>query len=1186
MLHTNFVHLHVHSHYSLLDGAARINDLVDAARRFHMPAVALTDHGSMFGAVEFYQCALKRGIKPIIGFEAYVCSKNRKIHSPDNKETFHLVLLAQNNEGYRNLVKLATFAYTEGFYYKPRIDHELLEQYSSGIIALSACLKGEIPNSLLKGDKEKAKEIVQYYQRVFGKNNFYIEIQNHGIAEQLRVLNPLVDLARECDAPLVATNDLHYVNPEDWEAQDALLCLGTNAKIDDEKRMRFGSRDFYFKSPQEMTSLFSEWPDALENTVLIAERCNVQLKFGDSILPEFDLPDGKTSESYLTELCNKGLIWRYGSDNPGKHIIERLEYELSVIKRMGFCDYFLIVWDFIDYAKRCGIPVGPGRGSAAGAIVAYLLGITDIDPLKYDLLFERFLNPERISMPDIDVDFSDEDRGTVLDYVKEKYGKGRVSQIITFNFMLAKMAIRDIGRVLGISLSEVDRIAKMVPDKPGTHIKKAISEVPELKEIFENGTPEQKKLLRIAGTVDGLARHTGVHACGVVVSKVDLQEIVPLYVDKDKNIVTQYEKKAVEDIGLLKMDFLGLKTLSILKNALNNIKESRGITIELERIPIDDQKVYALLSKGLSLGVFQLESSGMRSLLTRLRPTVFEDIVALLAMYRPGPLKSGMVEDFVKRKHGEVDTAYPHESLEPILKDTYGVYLYQEQVMKTSNVLAGFSMAQADGLRKAMGKKQIDKMEKLGKLFVKGAIEKGVDGELATKIYNLMAGFGEYGFNKSHSAAYAVITYRTAYLKTHYPVEFMAAVLYSEINNTNKIAEYIQECGALGIKILPPDINKSFSPFKVENDCIRFGLSGLKGIGEGAVEILVCERDKNGPYKSLSDLTRRVDTRVVNSRVIDALIKSGAFDEFGLKKSQLLAMTEEALKSGQVLQKNRNSGQTTFFDLQGDIGESMGNTDVLPPDIPELPDKELLLNEKEVFGFYLTGNPYASFSSIGKAFNTCSISDIFEFSERMKNKELKESELSYFCDNPMRISGILTTFKRHTTKKGDTMAFITLEADNATIDVSVFPKTYEVCSHKLIPDEPLFLVVQAQVMDDSIKLNAEKVLSISDLGEENFGRILLNIPAKVANKDTYNRLLDLIKKYRGNTNVYIDLESEDGSIMKIMLPKKYSCAINSVFFKDWETICGEETAKLKFNNLDVFMKRNNFKRRIFEKNNA
>jgi len=1164
MYHTNFVHLHVHSHYSLLDGAAPVKGIVDAARRFRMPAIAITDHGNMFGAIELYQYALKRGVKPIIGFEAYLTGGS---HTDRSRELplYHIVLLARNIEGYRNLVKLSTLGFTEGFYYKPRIDFEMMEKYSAGLIALSACLAGEIPRELLKEDREAAKAAIKRYQKIFGAENFYVEIQDHGIPEQRKILKDLVDVARSCDAPIVASNDSHYVKPEDWEAQDALLCLSTNAKIDDVKRMRFQTREFYLKSPQEMSDLFAEYPEAISNTLRIAERCNVELSLGKSILPNFPIPDGKTSESYMTELCYQGMIWRYG-ENPREELTTRLEYELSVIKRMGFCDYFLIVWDFIKAAIEMGVPVGPGRGSAAGSIVAYLLGITDIDPIKYGLLFERFLNPERISMPDIDIDFSDDGRQRVIDYVVAKYGRNKVSSIITFNFMLAKMAIRDIGRVLGMELSEVDRIAKMVPEKPGTHLKKVLYEVPELKEVLAHGSDQQKKLLRIAETVDGLVRHTGVHASGIVISHQDLMDIVPLYLDKNKELMTQYEKNAIESIGLLKMDFLGLKTLTIIQRALENIKVAQGIELDLTKAPIDDPKSYELLQQALTMGIFQLESAGMRNLIARLKPSVFEDIIALLAMYRPGPLSSGMVDDFVERKHGRKSLDYPHPDLEPVLKDTYGVFLYQEQVMQTANILANFSMAQADALRKAMGKKIAEVMEKMGKLFVKGAVERGVPQEKAQEIFDLMAGFAEYGFNKSHSAAYAVITFRTAYLKAHYPVEFMAAVLSAEISNTDKVAEYVDECRTINIEILTPDVNISESLFKVDKGNVRFGMSAIKGVGASAVESIVATREKDGPFKSLGDFTRRVNTSQVNSRVIDALIKAGAFDSFGLKKSQLIAMSTEALKSGQSAQKSRSAGQITFFDVFGEDAEGMGDIDLTPPDVPELTEKELLASEKEVFGFYLTGDPFNAVAPLGRVFSTHTLSGILEAGE------------GKIC----RIAGILTAYKRHITKKGDYMAFLTIEADNASLDVTLFPRSYQEYHHQLKIDEPMFMVVQTQLVDGTVKINAEKILTIDDFNEEGFSKITFEVPPSVAMRENYQKLLGILQKSPGNTPFLLKIYSPEGPKVLLKPPARFRINLNPGLIKSWEKLCGRNSLKIEFPLIEVVNQRNNRYRKGFK----
>ncbi len=1229
---SNFVHLHVHSHYSLLDGAATVKSIVEAAKRFNMPAVCITDHGNMFAAIELYHEAEKNKMKPIMGFEAYITAGSRFDKTKESYHKFpthHLVLLAKNEIGYKNLLKLNSAGHIEGFYYKPRIDHEILEKHSEGLIALSACLAGEIPAALLADDREKAISILKYYQSVFGKENFYVELQNHGLPEQEKILRPLVEIARECEAPLVATNDSHYVNPEDWETQDALLAMATQTTLDNPERFRFGSKEFYYKSPSEMEKIFGEWPEAIENTKKIADQCNVTIKFGESLIPVCPVPEGKTEESYVREICYKGLYENYGP-NPKKEVVERLEFELETIKKMGYFGYFLIVWEFINWARENGIPVGPGRGSAAGAIVSYCMHITDIDPIEYDLLFERFLNPERISMPDIDVDFSDDGRPEVIRHVQELYGVPKVSQIITFNYMLAKNAIRGVGRIMGMPVGEVGKIAKLVPDKPGTHLKNCLEEVPELKDLKENGTDEEKKLLRLATAVDGLASHTGVHACGIIISRMDLEEVSP--VTKDPNakegelslVVSQYEKHAVEDIGLLKMDFLGLKTLTVLQKAFINVEETHanasseekdeltavkrfldlrekvdknnpiGTTLSekvnervKELLKFNDKAVFELLQKGLTLGVFQLESAGMRGLLKRLLPSEFTDIIALLAMYRPGPLKSGMVDDFVERKHGRAELAYPHPLLEPVLKDTYGVYLYQEQVMLTSRVLAGFTKGQADSLRKAMGKKIKEKMVEMGEKFVKGAIERGVDPKLAQDIFDKMAGFAEYGFNKSHSAAYAVVTYRTAYMKAHYPAEFMASCLTSETDDTDKLAEYVDECRALGIEVLPPDVNHSFGDFKVEGKNIRYGLSGLKGVGSGPVEAIEKARKEGGLFKDLGDFIQRVSSDQINVRVLDALVKSGAFDCFGLKKSQLLQMCEEGLKQTQSQRKAKNSGQFSFFDVLGGEASGMGNIEIKVPNVPEFSDKELLQGEKEVFGYYLTGDPYEPVAPIGKVFSNASLASLAKHSNKSKdNSEIEEedessseSNLSSYENATFRVCGIMTAMKKVVTKKGDTMAFVTIEANNASLEVTIFPKTYEECSHKLQIDEPLFMIIQTQVRDGAVSANAEKVFVLEDFDQDSFTKLSFDIPKNCSSRVFYEQLLDVLRKSPGQTSFTISVITDEERKVYLRPPGRFRVALTPVLVKEWERICGKNSLKIAFPNLDSLVQKNGYRKK-------
>lgn len=1182
----NFVHLHTHSHYSLLDGAASVKGIVDAAAAFGMPAVCITDHGNMFSCIELYQTALKKGLKPIFGFEAYITPSKITVRDP-KMPLFHLVLLAQNMTGYKNLLKLASIGYTEGFYRKPRIDYECLEQYSEGLIGLGACLKGEIPQALLNDDKAKAVEILKRYQKIFGIENFYVEIQNHGIPDQIKILEPLVELARENNAPIVATNDSHYLMPDDWETQDALLALGTNTTLDDPKRFKFQSHEFYYKSPEEMNALFAKWPDSIENTVKIADRCNVQIQMGKSILPEFKVPEGMTASSYLRQLCVEGIKRRYG-ENPSNDVLERYEFEMGTIEKMGYPAYFLIVYDFINEARKMGIPVGPGRGSAAGSIVSYLLGITDICPIKYDLLFERFLNPDRISMPDIDVDFSDEGRPKVIEYVQKKYGKKRVSQIITFNFMLAKMAIRDMGRVLGMPLDRINEIAKLVPEKPGTHLKSCLTEIPELKEIYENGTPEEKKLLKLASNVDGMARHTGVHACGIIISAMDLDEVSPLYVDPKAKIgelnlvVSQYEKHAVEDIGLLKMDFLGLKTLTVLQNAVKNVKITRNLEVDLEHLDFEDTKVYQLLQKGLTLGVFQLESTGMRGLLKKLLPDRFTDIIALLAMYRPGPLKSGMVDDYVQRKHGLQEVKYPHPSLEPVLKDTYGVYLYQEQVMLTSRVLAGFTKGQADALRKAMGKKIKEKMVEMGEKFVKGAIERGVDAELAQDIFDLMAGFAEYGFNKSHSAAYAVVTYRTAYMKAYYPKEFMAACLTSESGNTDKLAEYVNECRALGFEVLPPDINKSLGDFSVEGDTVRYGLSAIKGIGSEPVDNIVKAREKLGPFKDICDFIQRIDTRVVNNRVLSALVLSGAFDCFKLNKAQMMVMVEDALKKVQSSNKHKNPGQSTFFEAMGEEASGFGNIVVDIPEIPEFSERELMFKEREVLGYFLTSDLLRPIEIVERTFCNIKISTLAEYTQRNNdakkendsqgdnadsnnaNQDFSDRELEAYNNKYFKVCGTVIEVKKIITKKEQKMAIVTIEAHNSRISMAVFPEQYKDYSYKLMVDEPIFAIIKTQVKDGAVNINADAIYNLVDFDNADLTKMALFIPKKLCDKNNYIRLKTCLENSPGNIPATIRLITPDDKKVTISTSSELNVALTPQLISDWTRICGQDSIRLSF----------------------
>ncbi|MDP3050946.1 MAG: DNA polymerase III subunit alpha, partial [Eubacteriales bacterium] len=928
-----FVHLHVHSEYSLLDGAARIKDLVKRAADSGMPALALTDHGCMFGIVDFYRSCKKAGINPVLGCEVYVAPRglNDRQAGVDDKMT-HLVLLAENEQGYRNLLTLVSQGYTQGFYYKPRVDKELLARHHEGLIALSGCLAGDVASLILKGKSKKALETAAEYRDIFGKHNYYLELQDHGLEEQARVNRELLEIARNIDLPLVATNDIHYVNASDAEVQDILLCIQTGKTVNDPQRLRFNSQEFYFKSGAEMARLFAETPTAMANSLSIANRCHVTLDFDTYHLPEYRVPPGHDADSYLRELCLRGTRERYGEISDS--IQKRLDFELRVISEMRYSSYFLIVWDFIRFAREEGVLVGPGRGSAAGSLVAYALKITNLDPLPYGLLFERFLNPERVSMPDIDIDFCYERRGEVIDYVFEKYGRDCVAQIITFGTMAAKAAVRDVGRALGMPYGEVDRVAKLIPAELGVTIDKALA-TPELKSVYDED-PQVAKLIELARALEGTPRHASIHAAGVVIAREKLTSYLPLYRTTDGVVATQFAKETVEDLGLLKMDLLGLRTLTVIGDAVKMIRAKRGLTLDIDCIPLDDAASYDLLGRGDTVGVFQLESSGMRGILRDMKPETFEDVIALVALYRPGPLGSGMVEDFIKRKHGEIPVKYAHPTLEPILRDTYGIILYQEQVMRIASELAGFSLGEADLLRRAMGKKKPEIIAGLRSQFIDGAQDNQVDPEVAGQIFDLMAFFAGYGFNKSHSAAYALIAYQTAYLKANYPLEYMAALLTSVRDNADKISVNVEECRRMGVEVLPPDLNESLDTFTTSGGKLRFGLAAVRNVGVGAVQAIIDSRDQDGPFTSLADFAQRLDSRVMNRRILEGLVRAGAFASLGHSRAQLLAVLDEAVGISQSAQKEKASNQLTLFG--GWTGRQAYTLDF--PEVLDFPQKE------------------------------------------------------------------------------------------------------------------------------------------------------------------------------------------------------------------------------------------------------
>ncbi len=1154
MWHSNFVHLHTHTEYSLLDGACRITELIAQAKKYKMPALAITDHGVMYGVIQFYKEAIRQGVKPIIGCEMYVAPQSRFDKSIQKKETpHHLILLVKNSEGYKNLIKLVTLSYLEGFYYKPRIDKEILREYNSGLIALSACLKGEIPRNILQNNLKQAKEVAIGFVKIFGEENFYLELQKNGIPEQNLVNENLLKISQELSIPVVASSDIHYIKKEDAEAHEILLCIQTATNLDDPKRLKFATDEFYFSSPEEMNNNFSDIPQAIENTVRIAEKCNLEIDFRQAQLPEFKVPPEYNISSYLRELCNKGLKERYPKVT--KALQERLEYELSVIEKMEFDPYFLIVWDFVRYAKEKGIIMGPGRGSAAGSLVAYCLKITNVDPITYGLLFERFLNPERISMPDFDIDFCYERREEVIEYVSKKYGEEKVAQIITFGTMAARAAVRDVGRALGIPYARVDTIAKMIPWEPNITIEKALKMESRLKGLMKEDETI-RKLIEIASSLEGLARHASTHAAGIVLSRKPLTDYVPLQNTAEGEICTQYAMAELEELGLLKMDFLGLRTLTVISNALKIIKHTRKEEVDINQITLDDNQVYKMLSKGNCAGIFQLESEGMRDLVKRLKPESIEDITALLALYRPGPLGSGMIEDFINRKKGIVKIKYPHPKLESILKETYGVIVYQEQVMKIASELAGFTLGQADILRKAMGKKQKGVMEKQRELFIKGAQKNNIGKSTAAEISDLIAYFAGYGFNKSHSVSYAFISYQTAYLKTHYTVEYMASLLTSIMGNNDKVAAYIKECRNMNINILPPDINQSLVNFTVVGEkAIRFGLAAVKNVGEKAIKSIIKERKKNSNFTSLFDFCQRVDLRVVNKRVIESLIKCGAFDSLGAKRSQLLNILDDFMKSGQEYQKAQKNGQTSIFDLLEEVHQEK-ISDIHQnklPEIEEFPQNELLSMEKEMLGLYISYHPLNNYRDKLSKITTSSC-----------------AELSNVSDKSRVVLGVVINgFKRKSTKNGSLMVFITLEDLEGTVEVIVFPKVYEECKELIKKDEIVIIEGRLDVAEGKIKLIAEKVSPLNKylknkkstlkVKKEMYQNILeelhLEINAYKNTPDLLIKLKEIFCTYSGKSQIIIHFKEKEKTILHI-IGKEFSVNINDKLIKEIRNILG------------------------------
>ncbi len=1142
MAGSDFVHLHVHTEYSLLDGAVRIKDLVRKAASLQMPAIAVTDHGNMFGALEFYTAAKKIGVKPILGCEIYVSPgpmRDRTATSP-REAAYHLTLLAENNLGYKNLLRIVSAAHLEGYYYKPRVDHEFLARHSQGIIALSGCLKGEINSAIIENNEKKAWEIATTYRDIFGAENYFLELHNHGLETQERCNRTLLHLAKDLGLRTVAANDVHFLEREHHEAHDVLICIGTQRFVADENRMRY-LPELYCKSPAEMRALFHEIPEACNHTLLVAERCNVEIAFGGQNYPAFDPPDGKTREIYLRELALSGLHKRYGERaHTDPSLTERLEFELSVLEKTGFVSYFLIVWDFIRFAKERGIPVGPGRGSAAGSLVAYVLGITDVDPIRFGLLFERFLNPDRVSPPDIDIDFCMNRRGEVIEYVRRKYGEHSVAQIVTFGTLGAKSVVRDVGRVIGMSYSEADRIARMIPsdlnitltarrDPSGELVPGAIEQNPELRALV-NSEPEVRRLWDYAVTLEGLTRGTGIHAAGVVIAPGELVEHVPLCRGKDNEVVTQYEMGSLAELGLLKMDFLGLRTLTVIDNAVKLVRK-RSPEFDMDAVGFEDEATYELLNSGATIGVFQLESPGMVNTCRKMGVRSIDDILALIALYRPGPMD--LIDDFVARRKGQAKIKYLHPLLEEVSASTYGILIYQEQVQKAASLLAGYTLAEADNLRRAMGKKDKEKMAKERLRFREGCQRlNNIPAGRADEIFDLLEKFAGYGFNKSHSAAYAVLCFRCAYLKAHYPVEFMAALLSSEVNDTDKISELIAECRRLNVQILPPDVNASGLDFQPERtpgrgSAIRFGLLGIKNVGQKAVEAILRERESGGPFRSLAELARRVDTREVTRRVIECLVKCGALDSLGASRAETYVQIEGCLASASSFQRDAAAGQASLFDALDLSGPPQSSS----ADLPSWSPREVLEFERELLGFYVTGHPLDEYRGALEDTSFTPLRLIPELAKKAAEAEAGEranGRADRFERNrqPLKVAGQIKTVEVRTTKNGGKpFAFFQLEDLTSTIEATCWSDHYTRFSALLKPGNVVKVKAFLDTKGEVPKINVQEMSLLKPQTAKKPQKLMIhmNFYSPYFLEDA-RAIADLLKRHPGDLPVEIKLD--------------------------------------------------------------
>ena len=1153
-----FCHLHTHTEYSLLDGEASIKKLVARVKELGMDSCAITDHGSMYGVVDFYREAKSQGIHPVIGCEVYMAPRSRfdKVHDIDNK-TSHLILLAENQRGYKNLIKLVSAGYIDGFYYKPRIDFEMLKEHSEGIIALSACIAGEVPKALLRGDYDEAKKIALKYAEVLGKDNYFLEIQDHGLSEQKRIIPDMLRLSEETGIGLVATNDIHYLKKEDAKYQDVLMCIQMEKKVDDPDRMKFETEEFYIKSPEEMTSLFEYVPQAIENTEKIAKRCNVDFDFGTRHLPAYAVPDGKDAFEYLRELCQSGLEKRYSPVSD--ELQKRLDYELGVIKSMGFVDYFLIVWDFIHFAKNNGVMVGPGRGSAAGSIVAYSLGITTVDPIKYGLIFERFLNPERVSMPDIDIDFAPNGRQKIIDYVVEKYGEGQVAQIITFGTMKAKLAIRDVGRALDIPYAEVDKVAKLVPFDLKMTISKALDISTELHALYEND-PQIKELLDTSMALEGLPRHASTHAAGVVITSEPIVNYVPLQLNSENFITTQFTKDTVENLGLLKMDFLGLRNLTVIENAVKIIKRTRGIDLNMDEIDYDCKEVYELISSGNTDGVFQLESAGMQSFMPELKPDTLEDVIAGIALYRPGPMEQ--IPRYIKSKKNPKTIKYKHPLLKNILDVTYGCMVYQEQVLEIVRTLAGYSLGKADSMRRVISKKKADQMVIERKNFIYGSddgdipgcIKNGIDEQTAISIFDEINDFANYAFNKSHAAAYAFVTYQTAYLKTFYPVEYMASLI-SSIDDLDKINHYIANCKEMGIDRLPPDVNKSEDTFTVENNSIRFGLSAVKNVGRAMILNLVNERKNNGEFKTFSDFIDRMAGRDMNKRALEGLISCGAFDSMGVKRSQLLAVYEKALDGTAKAARDNVAGQMSLFDTIEEQSEMQF------PNIDELDKKTMLKMEKQSTGLYFSGHPMEEYTDKIKKLTKYNISDVLTSVHKDEDGNYHAVEGGLQDGDMMIICAAIASRKNKTTRSNAQMAFLNVEDVYGSVECIVFPKVLNEFSPLLQEDNLVAIACRLSIREDEapkILMQSVQLLDEALMAKKEPKRLYIQLETR--NDENLKNVEKYLSPYQGDMEVRLFFK-DTRKMSSVPRRLWFNGTENAIY--DLKNIFGEDNVKIK-----------------------